>query len=94
MNQCSGMPQSVRRLTAAEQTADHLREGIRDGRWQEKLPGVLALAAECDVSPATMRTAIRLLEEEGWIRTAGAGKARTVVEWFVAQPAPTVCIGG
>lgn len=71
------MPHSMRRLTAAEQTAVHLREGIRDGRWAGKLPGVLALAAECDVSPATMRSAIRLLEQEGWIRTAGAGRPRT-----------------
>lgn len=77
MNQFEGMPHSLRRLTAAEQTADHLRMGIRDGRWQEKLPGVLALAAEHDVSPATMRAAIRMLEAEGWIRAAGAGRART-----------------
>jgi DNA-binding LacI/PurR family transcriptional regulator len=71
------MSHSLRRLTAAEQTADHLREGIRGGRWPEKLPGVLALAAECDVSPATMRAAIRQLETEGWIHAEGAGKART-----------------
>lgn len=77
MNQFGSMPHSLRRLTAAEQIADHLRAGIRDGRWREKLPGVLALATECDVSPATMRAAIRQLEAEGWIRSAGAGKARS-----------------
>ena len=71
------MSHSLRRLTVAEQTAVHLREGIRAGRWLGKLPGVQALAAECDVSPATMREAIRQLEEEGWICGAGAGKART-----------------
>ena len=71
------MSHSMRRLTAAEQTAVHLREGIRAGRWWGRLPGVLALAAECDVSPATMRGAIRLLEEEGWIHAAGAGRPRT-----------------
>lgn len=72
------MLQSMHRLTAAEQTAVHLREGIRSGRWEGRLPGVLALATECDVSPATMRAAIRLLEQEGWIRGEGVGRARTV----------------
>lgn len=72
------MSQPLRRQTAAEQTAAHLREGIRAGRWVGKLPGVLALATECDVSPATMRAAVRMLERDGWIRGAGAGRARTV----------------
>ena len=72
------MSHTLRRQTAGEQTAAHLREAIRAGRWSDKLPGVLALATECDVSPATMRTAIRLLEQEGWIRGEGDGKARTV----------------
>ena len=72
------MSHTLRRQTAGEQTAAHLREGIRAGRWSDKLPGVLALATECDVSPATMRAAIRLLEQEGWIRGGGAGKARMV----------------
>lgn len=72
------MSHTLRRQTAAEQTAAHLREGIRAGRWLDKLPGVLALATECDVSPATMRAAIRQLEQEGWIRGEGAGRARMV----------------
>jgi len=72
------MSQTLRRQTAGEQTAAHLREGIRGGRWSDKLPGVLALATECDVSPATMRAAVRLLEQEGWIRGEGAGRARMV----------------
>ncbi len=72
------MSQTLRRQTAGEQTAAHLREGIRGGRWSDKLPGVLALATECDVSPATMRAAVRLLEQEGWIRGEGAGRARVV----------------
>lgn len=70
------MIHKIRKLTAAEQTANHLRMGIRNGRWQGKLPGVLSLASECDVSPATMRAAIRQLEEEGWILASGAGRAR------------------
>lgn len=72
------MSHPLRRQTAGEQTAAHLREGIRAGRWSDKLPGVLALATECDVSPATMRAAIRLLEQEGWIHGEGAGRARVV----------------
>ena len=66
-------------MSAAEQTAGHLRKEIREGRWADRLPGVHALASECEVSPATMRTALRILEGEGWIRNGGTGRARTAV---------------
>ncbi len=40
----------IRRLSLAEQTAAHLREGLLAGRWRGTLPGVARLAAELDVS--------------------------------------------
>ena len=40
----------IRRLSLAEQTAAHLREGLRRGRWRGTLPGLVRLAAELDVS--------------------------------------------
>ena len=66
----------VRRRSLIEQTAAHLREGIRSGRWVGKLPGVRALADECAVSHETMRPALALLETEGLVRNQGAGRAR------------------
>lgn len=73
------MKYSLRRLTAAEQTAAHLREVIRAGRWTDKLPGVRVLAAECDVSTVTMRRALALLAAENRILPSGAGRCRKVV---------------
>lgn len=64
------------KLTAAEQMALHLSQLIRDRRLTGKLPGILSLATEYDVSPATMRSAIRILEEQGWLSHGGAGKPR------------------
>ena len=68
----------MRRSTLAEQTAAHLCEVIRAGRWTNKLPGVRALAAECDVSAGTMRAALALLEAEHRITADGAGRCRRV----------------
>ncbi len=68
----------LRRLTIAEQAATHLRQGILAGHWSDKLPGAKALAADCDVSPVTMRAALRLLEQEGLITAGGEGRCRMV----------------
>lgn len=72
------MGRNLHRLTAAEQTAAFLRSEVQSGRWSDKLPGVPALARECDVSPATVRAALRLLEAEGRITACGNGRNRRV----------------
>ena len=59
-------------------SAEHLREGLRTGRWRGVLPGVVRLAAELDVSRDTIRAALRLLETEGLLGSRGAGRSRTV----------------
>jgi DNA-binding LacI/PurR family transcriptional regulator len=70
--------QKLRRLSLAEQTAAHLREGLRRGRWRGTLPGVGRLAAELDVSPPTLRAALQQLEDEGLLAAHGRGRSRTV----------------
>lgn len=65
-----------RKLSAAEQMAKVLADAIREGRLAGKLPGVLALASQYDVSPATMRAAIRLLERQEWVINDGPGRPR------------------
>lgn len=67
------------RLSVAEQIAEHLREGFREERWSGTLPGVVRLAAELDVSPPTLRAALRELEAEGLLVPHGKGRSRTIV---------------
>ena len=69
----------IRRVSIVEQTAAHLREGIRTGRWRGELPGVLRLATECDVSKDAIRDALRLLEAEGLVGLGHAGAHRAVL---------------
>ena len=55
------------RLTLADQTAAHLRERLASGQWGGKVPGVVRLGAELQVSQPTVRAALRKLEAEGLI---------------------------
>ena len=71
---------SFRRLTLAEQTAAHLREKLRSGHWGGKLPGVVRLCAEFQVSQTTMRGALRKLEAEGMLATGGPCRNRRIAE--------------
>jgi DNA-binding LacI/PurR family transcriptional regulator len=68
----------IRLLTVGEQTVKHLRKGIQEGRWSERLPGVVRLAAECDVSTGVVRAALRQLEAEGLITAGGLGRCRSI----------------
>ncbi len=70
--------QPIRRLTLSEQTAAHLREGFRNGRWSGRLPGVWKLSKELGVSRDAVRAALRLLEDEGMVNHGGAGRSRDV----------------
>lgn len=69
----------LRRQTLVEQTAEHLREGFRTGRWTGRLPGVLCLSSDLGVSRDTVRESILLLEKEGVLKASGAGKSRVIV---------------
>jgi DNA-binding LacI/PurR family transcriptional regulator len=70
----------IRRLSIAEQTAAHLREGVRSGRWGGSLPGVVRLAAECMVSKGAVRAALAILEKEGVLQGRGVRGCRTIGE--------------
>jgi DNA-binding LacI/PurR family transcriptional regulator len=70
----------ISRLSIAEQTAAHLREGFQEGRWSGTLPGVLVLAAELGVSPPTLRVALGELEAEGLLVPHGKGRSRTIAD--------------
>ncbi len=70
----------IRRPTLSEHTAQHLRDGFAGGRWSGKLPGVSLLAKELGVSRDAVRSALRLLEAEGFICHGGAGKSRHITK--------------
>ena len=61
-----------------EQVVEWLREGARAGRWSAGLPGLGTLAKEHGIAEGTVRRAVRLLEKEGVITYAGAGRRRQV----------------
>jgi DNA-binding LacI/PurR family transcriptional regulator len=70
---------TLRRLAIAEQTANHLVEGMCVGRWGETLPGVNRLAMELDVSRETIRAALQQLETQGYLSSRGHGRSRMIV---------------
>ena len=70
----------LRRLSVVEQTAVHLREGLRAGQWRGQLPGVVRLSAELGVSTHTLRAALLTIEAEGLIRMSEDRRSRHVPE--------------
>ncbi len=68
----------LRRLSLIEQSANLLREGLSQGRWQGQMPGVIRLAQELDVSTHTLRAALRLMEHEKLIVMSQDGRSRSV----------------
>jgi len=70
--------QPVQQTPKHELVATCLREGMREGRWSGNLPGVLRLAAELDVSPFTVRRALRQLQGEGLLANSGLGRSRSI----------------
>jgi DNA-binding LacI/PurR family transcriptional regulator len=72
--------QQLRRVSLPEQTAAHLREGLRRGHWRGTLPGLVRLAAELDVSTKTIQAALRQLEGEGLLGARGQGCSRAILQ--------------
>jgi hypothetical protein len=70
----------IRLLTVLEQTVEHLRRSLVEGRWRGRLPGVMRLAAECNVSKGVIRTALQQLEAEGFLQDRGVGRSREVAQ--------------
>ena len=70
--------QPIRLFSVVEQTAEHLRKGLHEGRWRGNLPGVVQLATECDVAIRSMRAALQQLEAEGLLTSRGLGRSRRI----------------
>jgi len=70
---------ALHKLSAAEQTATHLRDWLLNQNATNKIPGVDRLSSELGVSRDTVRRALILLEKSGIIRSGGKGKPRAIV---------------
>jgi DNA-binding LacI/PurR family transcriptional regulator len=71
---------ALHKLSAAEQTASHLKDWLLSKNTSDQIPGVDRLSEQLGVSRDTVRKALLLLEKSGIIRNGGKGKPRVVVE--------------
>lgn len=80
---------AVQRFTSiTEQVAQRLREGLRQGRWRETVPGRNRLAVELGVNHKTVTAALGILEAEGVLASQGPGRERKIVDVDKLDPAP------
>jgi len=70
--------QKLKVLSAAEQVANYLREGVAAGVWRGKMPGVVALAEELGVNHKTVEAALSMLEREKVLIGQGARRPRRI----------------
>lgn len=64
--------------TITEQVAEHLRDELLSGHWQDEMPGQKSLSKQLGVSGQTVELALQLLEKEGLLVGQGAGRRRRV----------------
>lgn len=69
----------LRLRTHTEQVAEHLLQQLKQGRWRDRMPGVLRLERNLGVNRNTLEAALRLLEQDGWLVPQGTGKSRKIV---------------
>src|SRR4051794_1260412 len=74
-----------KRTSLARETAATLKEWISTGVLRDVLPGELQLAARLEVGRDTLRLALKLLADEGWVSSAWQGKQRKIQ---AGHPAP------
>ncbi len=65
-------------LSPSDQVAVHLREQLLASRWGQVLPGTPTLAVELGVDRKTIMAALNQLEEEGLLKSQGAGRPRLI----------------
>lgn len=70
---------SLRVMTAAEQVAAHLRDGLFRRHWAGRMPGSDSLARELAVGHNTIEAALAQLEKEGLLVPQGNGRRRAIV---------------
>lgn len=73
------MPKIPRRVSLIAETASVLRERIREGDWSLHLPGELELSAQLQVGRNTIRSALKILEQEGLVVTRN-GQRREIAD--------------
>lgn len=71
------------RPKAATQLATYLRGELAQGRWADRMPGVIRLAEELGTARNTVEAALKLLEQEGYLIPQGHGKGRLIRQKLV-----------
>jgi DNA-binding LacI/PurR family transcriptional regulator len=65
--------------SASEQVAAHLKDEVEQGAWSGTMPGEERLMRRLGVGAATVRVALKLLENEGLLVPQGTGRRRKIV---------------
>lgn len=90
----SHMLELPKRITLAEQTAHSIRKAIEDGAWPDALPGERRLSEIFKVSRPTVRAAVQLLANDGWLDLRRDRRNRRITRRprSGARPASLVCV--
>ena len=75
-------------LTVSEQVASFVRGEVERGRWRGTVPGMNQLAKELGVNSKTVASALRQLEQEGYLQGQGSGRNRRVAQQIGPGPRP------
>src|SRR5450759_4642642 len=67
-----------KRTSLVHETATTLKEWISTGMLSEVLPGELQLKGRLGVGRDTLRLALKLLTDDGWVEPAAKGQQRRV----------------
>ncbi|QTN32227.1 GntR family transcriptional regulator [Akkermansiaceae bacterium] len=78
--------------TITEQVASHLREALSQGRWKGLMPGRDRLIAELGANGRTIEKALGMLEQEGLLKSQGAGRRRRIMASQKDAPAMRVTL--
>ena len=65
-----------KRSSLLGETLSVLRDGMRMGRWIDCFPGERELAEQLQVSRPTVRTALRILQKDGWVQISHGRRTR------------------
>jgi DNA-binding LacI/PurR family transcriptional regulator len=85
--------QKLKILSAVEQVAKYLREGVAAGAWRGEMPGGVALAAQLAVNHKTVEAALSLLERDGVLVGQGARRPRRINPLAGNLTTPSLRIG-
>src|SRR5712671_7751382 len=75
-----------KRVSLIQQTVSTLKEWMRSGLLSGELPGELQLKERLKVGRDTLRLALHILTEDGWISNPGQGRQRRVQAELVKAP--------